>query len=180
VRRDKQLREMFDLLVLEHSAMLVSYLAAMTRSLPDAEDIAQEAFVKAYKNFEKFDKKGGNFAAWLRRIGRNTLIDRSRRAQRVVFSDPEILEGAEDVFAAADSYGRGDTWPERVESLRECLTRLPEPQRVVCGFHYFDGCTAKLIAQKLEIKLAAVLKRLQRARESLRACVERKMGLSQA
>ncbi|MBN1675108.1 MAG: RNA polymerase sigma factor [Kiritimatiellae bacterium] len=178
MRSEEKLRKMFELLVAEHAPMLVSYLCALTGSRPDAEDLAQETFLKAYRNFERFETKGGNFPGWLRRIGRNLFIDKFRRSKKVVFSDPEILEGIEDMFSGMDRHGTGDTWPEQISSLRECLTRLPEGLGSVCRFHYFEGLTAKIIAGRLGVTLAAVLKRLERARAALRECMERKLGLS--
>lgn len=178
---DDKARRVFDVLVREHAAMLVTYLCGMTRSRAEAEDIAQEAFVKAFRRFDQFGDRGTNFAAWLRRIARNTFINRYHRAgRRTVVVEPGVFEGMEDVFAAADEYGQGDTWTERLAALRECLSDLPERLHAVCRLHYYEGRKAKDVAAGLGVKLNAVLKRLERARGALRACIERKLGVSEA
>jgi len=179
MKEDARIRKMFELLVTEHSPMLVSYLAGMSGSRHEAQDLAQDVFVKAYRQFESFSGDGAGFAAWLRRIGRNLYIDRYRRSRRMEVRDPAILEGMEEIFSAADGYGAGDTWVERVSTLRSCLEQLPERLRVVCRLHYFEELAARAIAARLRIRFAAVRKRLERARRQLRICMERKLGLAE-
>ena len=172
-----KLKKMFGVLVEQHSPMLVSYLAALTGSRSEAEDIAQETFIRAYHRFSRFDERGGGFPAWLRTIGKNMAMDRYRRSKRMTVLSASTLEGVEEVFAAADGFGSGDTWAERIVSLNECLEALPEKLGSVCRLHYFMDLRAKVIAEKLEIGLQTVLKRLQRARSALRECMDMKLGL---
>src|SRR5215467_5613774 len=96
---EKSLR-VFEVLVEEHTPMLVSYLASLTGSVEEAHDLAQDTFLRAYANFERFGGKGQNFAAWIRTIGRNLVIDLSRSKKRSAISDSALLEGIEDVFRA--------------------------------------------------------------------------------
>ncbi len=169
---------MFQVLVKEHAPMLVSYLASFTRSREDAEDVAQETFVKAYVNFEQFSEEKGHFAAWLRGIGRNLAVDHYRRTKRMVALDPQVLEGVDEMFSAADQAGEGDAWDDRVSFLRRCVEMLPERLRTACDLHYYKGLGAKSVAEKIGATLSAVLKRLERARRSLRDCMDRKLSIS--
>jgi DNA-directed RNA polymerase specialized sigma24 family protein len=59
--------------------------------------------------------------------------------------------------------------------VEECYERLPEALRTVCRLHYFEGQKAWEIAENLTVNLAAVLKRLERARNALRDCVRSKL-----
>src|SRR5262247_286416 len=109
--KEKSLR-VFEVLVEEHAPMLVSFLAGLTGSEEEAHDLAQETFLRAYLNFDRFGGKGMNFAAWIRTIGRNLFIDRHRARKAAVLNDPTLLEGIEDVFRAADGFGSGDRWTD--------------------------------------------------------------------
>jgi DNA-directed RNA polymerase specialized sigma24 family protein len=57
------------------------------------------------------------------------------------------------------------------------MRSLPDRLREACLLHYFEGLAVKEVSQKLNASLDAVLKRLERARKSLRGCIERKLSL---
>jgi RNA polymerase sigma factor (sigma-70 family) len=119
------------------------------------------------------------FAAWLRAIARNIALAELRRRGREIPTDPEVFQGMEEVFSVFDSSSRGSRWEERVAVVERCFKALPETLRDVCKLHYFEDHLARDIANLLRISLAAVLKRLERARNAIRRCVERQLGLEE-
>ena len=166
----------YEILVLEHEAMLFSYLLALVRDRHMAEDLVQETFLQAYRKLSTLEKSS-SFAAWVRSIGRNLAFNTMKRRKREVPTDPETLQGMEDVFGALDDAGLGDTWGERSRAVGRCFKQLPESMRRTCMLHYMEGYPVKVVAEKLTVSLASVLKRLERGRKAVRRCVERRLGL---
>jgi len=166
----------YAILVREHEAMVFSYLLSIVRDRHIAEDIAQETFLMAYKKLSTL-KKTESFAAWVRSIARNTAINEMRRRQREVPTDPGVLQGIEDLFAALDDKALADTWAERTAAVQKCFEKLPEAMRRVCELHYMEGKPTKNVANMLTVSLSAVHKRLERARRAVRRCVEKRLEL---
>ena len=171
--------DIYEVLVKEHEGMLHAYLLGLVGDSDLAEEIAQEAFIQAYRKLDTLKKKGA-FAAWLRVIARNLAFAELRRKGREIATDPEVIQGMEEVFSSFDSQSRGGRWEERVKIVERCFKALPETLGSVCRLHYFEDRLTKDIANVLRISLSAVLKRLERARNSIRECVERQLGLKEA
>jgi RNA polymerase sigma factor (sigma-70 family) len=171
--------DVYEVLVREHEKMLHAYLMGLVGDATLAEDIAQEAFVQAYRKLSTLRNKEA-FGAWLRTIARNIALAALKRRGREIPTDPEVLRGMEEVFTSLDNRSLGGKWEERVTLVRNCFEDLPETLRSVCTLHYFEDQLAKDIAGVLRISLAAVLKRLERARQAIRQCVEKKLGLGRA
>lgn len=168
--------DLFEVLVTEHAKMLVSYLAAIVGEVNQAEDLAQEAFTRAYQSFSRFER-GTDFGAWVRMIGRNLALKRLGRKQALVFHDPAVLEGLESVHRALSEAGPGEAWSESVEALEDCVRALPEKVRRACELRYYEERTRENVAALLGASLEAVTKRITRGRALIRECVERRLGL---
>lgn len=131
------------------------------RNVADTDDIAQETFVRAYEklgNLRDRDK----FGSWLLSIARHAALRASERRHREAPLEPRHAEAAE---ADTPDLARR----QQAAIVREHLAELPEPARDVLLLHYFAGHSTREIAELLELSQAAVLKRLQRAREQLGA-----------
>jgi RNA polymerase sigma factor (sigma-70 family) len=135
----------------------------------DAEDIAQDAFVRAWRYAASFDERRGSVAAWLLRVTRNVALDhlraRGRRAEPVgdlpadLLVDPDEL--AEDV---ADAVGRHDD-AARVAGL---MRSLPEAQRQALVAVTMLGYTTREISQMASVPQATVKTRVRLALRKLR------------
>ncbi|HLT62203.1 MAG TPA: sigma-70 family RNA polymerase sigma factor [Microlunatus sp.] len=130
----------------------------------DADDVVQEAFVKAYRALPRF-RSGSDFRPWLIRIvineTRNLHRGRARREQREQrwwSGQPAIDPGAEAAVLTA----------VRAESLAEALERLPEPLRAVVTCRYLLELSEAETATCLRIPRGTVKSRLSRALERLR------------
>lgn len=139
---------------------------AIVRDVPSSEDIAQDAFVNAWKNLPTL-RNSSSFLPWLRQITRNLSRDhlRRRRSERRYDGDMD------DILAVvADP---GPDHPERMSRqheesvVAELIDELPEETREILLIYYREGQSSKQVAALLGMQDAAVRKRLSRARQSL-------------
>jgi RNA polymerase sigma-70 factor (ECF subfamily) len=146
----------------EYAPSVLRYLGRLTSSREEAEDIAQETFLKALRHWGQLGE-GAHVQAWLFRIARNTAYDslrRGRRAQTVLLSG-EMIEQ----LPAPDQAARvGDAEP-----ILAALRHLPDSYRVPLLLHSVAGYPLNEIAAALGWKLGTVKSRLHRARARFRA-----------
>lgn len=138
----------------------------------EAEDMAQEAFIRAYVNISSFniDLK---FSTWLYRIATNLCIDRIRKKKPDYYLDAEVL--GTDGLTMYSQIASDTILPEdEIESLelqetiqRE-ITKLPEKYRSVIVLKYIEELSLNEISEILDIPLGTVKTRIHRGREALR------------
>lgn len=128
----------------------------------EADDIAQEAFVKAYLSWGAYTENG-RVKAWLFRIAYNVFIDRQRRGCRNVGLDEAV--GMADPVQADSSFVYQD--------LYAALDELPPKERTSVLLYYLEGFSVREIAEMVDSKENAVKKQLSRAREHLKTRLER-------
>lgn len=136
----------------------------------DAEDIAQDTFLKAYSSIKKL-KKEDSFYSWLVRIAINTSIN-YKKANNIARTVP--IEGVpEPAFQGEtpDSYieKRGES-----EQIQEILANLPPESRAVLVLREVEGLGYEEIADMLGVPLGTVRSRIHYAREKLRRAVQMK------
>ena len=142
----------------------------LARSREDAEELVQETYLRAFRNWRSFTP-GTNLRAWLLRILTNLNIDRGRRAQRAPETQP-LEEGDYFLYAKLDEDGAGEE--ERLveklsqDAIVEALAAVPHDFRDVIvlvdlgDFSYADA------AQILDIPIGTVMSRLHRGRRVLK------------
>jgi RNA polymerase sigma-70 factor (ECF subfamily) len=158
-----------------YSSVLYALLLRMLGNPEDAQEVLQEAFVKAWSNAKMFDPLRGSEVAWLISIARSRGIDRLRarriRADRENDAGREISIHSSFVESAtgADSAIQSQ---EKV-AVRGALSELPEAQRTALELAYFEGLSQSEIAERLGQPLGTVKTRMQlgmkKLRERLRA-----------
>jgi RNA polymerase sigma-70 factor (ECF subfamily) len=149
-------------LVKRHQARVLG-LAYRFLGQPDiAEDVAQEVFLKIWRNAASF-RPEAQFTTWLYRLTANLCWDLRRRAARETRSHAMVPElgSAADPAEAVDSH-------ERAERVRRALTRLPDRQRLAVILHRYEGLSHREIAEVTGWSAKAVESCLVRAYESLR------------
>ncbi len=129
---------------------------ARVGNVPDAEDAVQEAFLRALEKLRSL-RDPAKFGSWLLTIARHEAVRLStERARSTSDSTP------------ADTAHTPDAGAREMNALvREQVLRLPDQHREILLLHYFAGRTTREIAELLDLRQGAVLKRLQRAREQL-------------
>jgi RNA polymerase sigma-70 factor (ECF subfamily) len=150
------------------------YAAALrlTRNPADAEDLVQEAYLRAYRGFAGF-QEGTNLRAWLHRILTNTFINAYRKRQREpqTVSEEEVPDwylyeklagGGAEASAEAQVL---ESLPD--EDVQEALAALPEPFRLAVLLADVQGFSYKEIAEILEVPIGTVMSRLHRGRRAL-------------
>jgi RNA polymerase sigma-70 factor, ECF subfamily len=161
----------FATLATPHMPRLFRLGMRLTRQPTDSADLVQEALVKAWANWARFER-GGSLGAYLSRILVNTFIS-SHRHTRVV----DAAAARKDLVDHLFDHDRMDaaSTPERVWLRRElsdevldALDALPEHYRQVVELVDLDGVSYKEASQHLDIPLGTVMSRLHRARRLMR------------
>jgi RNA polymerase sigma factor (sigma-70 family) len=154
----------FGLLVDRYKKSIYALAYSKVRNFHDAQDITQEAFIKAYRNLRTL-RRWDNFIGWLYRITINLSRDwlrlRARRpdTESIEDQDPETLD-----YPAMDSY-REDMVHEAV---REALDSMPEMYREVLTLRYFGGMNIREISRFLGTSPSTIDRRLKGARARLK------------
>lgn len=136
----------------------------LVRSEPDAEEVAQDAFVRAWRSIGDF-RGDAAFGTWLYRIVWRRALDRSAALRTRRGRETALEDAPESATAIADPAG-----PDATATRWERLTRdLTEPQRAVVTLFYYEDMAVKDIARVLEMPEGTVKTHLSRARATLRA-----------
>ncbi|QED45994.1 RNA polymerase sigma factor SigW [Cytobacillus dafuensis] len=138
----------------------------------EAEDIAQEAFLRAYVNIHSFNINL-KFSSWLYRIATNLCIDRIRKKKPDFYLDAEVA-GTDGLtmysqIAADTSLPEEDVESlELQETIQREISKLPEKYRTVIVLKYIEELSLNEISQILDLPLGTVKTRIHRGREALR------------
>ncbi|MEH7125580.1 RNA polymerase sigma factor SigW [Bacillus sp. JJ1532] len=138
----------------------------------EAEDIAQEAFLRAYVNIHSFNINL-KFSSWLYRIATNLCIDRMRKKKPDYYLDAEVA-GTDGLtmysqIAADTSLPEEDLESlELQETIQREISKLPEKYRTVIVLKYIEELSLNEISKILDLPLGTVKTRIHRGREALR------------
>jgi len=144
----------------------------VVRNTHAAEDIFQNVALKAMTREVSFETESA-LLSWAFITARREGIDWSRRHQREALSlDVEVLGLLEREWQAAPSHPSGTT----IEALQDCLAEAPEPARRLLRLRYFDGYSCEEVAEQMGIGLNAIYKRISRLHQSLKECIQGKLG----
>lgn len=162
----------------EHGTWLIELAGSILGARSDAEDVVQEAFIKAYRSQDGF-RGEANVGTWLRRIVMNEALDFRRRARgrgkerRLVVSSEASGDEQPSRAAGPDATAIDR---ERAEAVRRAIEALPEDQRVVILLREIEELGYREIADLLELPLGTVESRVIRGRERLRLALRRRLG----
>lgn len=150
----------FRKIVEDHQRWLVWFLTCLLGSRNDAEDVAQEVFVRAFLAIQRF-RGDSRLRTWLRRIAINQAFNHRRAHVR---HRADALDESWDLATH-------DANPEALaarDALMHCLKQLPYVSREILILHHVEELSLKEVAVVLDIGVSAAKMRLKRARESFR------------
>ena len=172
-RTPDETRQEFEQVALPQADALYNFAVKMTRNRRDAEDLVQDAFMRAFRFFHRFEP-GTNIRAWLFRILKNTYINKYRKVQRT----PDQVDWAQveefyDTVTPDDLLKRHKN-PEELllESgidgrIDQAIADLPEEYRAVVLLNFVEEMSYREIAEVMEIPMGTVMSRLHRGRKFL-------------
>ena len=152
---------------------LRSALGGFSRSAGELEDWCHKAFVDVYFKLKDFDPRRGAFLPWFLTVARNGVLEELRRRK----SEERRLHRY--VERAAQEGGTFDGAEHARAALERCLGEFEKTDAEMIRARYREGHTCEEIAAAIGKTAVATRKALQRLRERLRACVERRIHLFQ-
>jgi RNA polymerase sigma-70 factor, ECF subfamily len=170
---------LYELLVRRYNQKLYRAVRAVLREDSEAEDAMQEAYVRAYQNLRKFERRA-SFGTWLTRIGVNEAIARlkSRQKSETEFSDETVESEAVDTKTNDPENQMAQS--EVRSLLEEAILRLPLDYRTVVMMREVEEMSTAETASALDLSEEAVKVRLHRARAMLRRDLFSRVGASTA
>jgi RNA polymerase sigma-70 factor (ECF subfamily) len=167
-------KQAFDLLVAKYQRKLGRLLSRFIRDPAEVEDVAQEAFIKAYRALPSF-RGDSAFYTWLYRIGINTaknyLVAMGRRAPTVTEFDADEAEGFEDGDQLRDINTPESLLmsQEIAGTVNRAMDDLPDDLRTAITLREIEGLSYEEIATIMDCPIGTVRSRIFRAREAIAA-----------
>jgi RNA polymerase sigma-70 factor (ECF subfamily) len=162
----------FELLVAKYQRKLARLLSRFIRDPAEVEDVAQEAFIKAYRALPSFRGESA-FYTWLYRIGINTaknyLVAMGRRAPTTTEFDSEDAENFEDGDQLRDvNTPENELMSKQIaQTVNDTMEALPEELRTAIVLREIDGLSYEEIATVMNCPIGTVRSRIFRARETI-------------
>jgi RNA polymerase sigma-70 factor (ECF subfamily) len=168
---------LYELLMRRYNQRLYRVACSIVRDGEEAEDVMQDAYVRAYEHLDEFGGRA-RFSTWLTKIAVHEALARVRRRSRVVLLDRALEEDRAMEFQPPS--GRNPEDQASGSELSGILTRaveaLPEAYRVVFVLREVEGLSTAEVAESLEISVENVKVRLHRARAALQQAVIERIG----
>ena len=161
-------KKAYNTLVLKYQDRLVYSVYKFLKDFELAQDIAQEAFIKAYKNIEKF-RGDSQFYTWIYRIAINTAKNVvSTKARKSEIYDNDTTDQLLSESAETSENPENILQAEQLRSeINKALQNLPEDIRVTLSLREFDGLSYEEISKVLECPIGTVRSRIHKGREML-------------
>jgi RNA polymerase sigma-70 factor, ECF subfamily len=162
----------FSELVRKYEKSVINLIYRISGSSDDAEDLAQEVFLRAFKGIPAF-KADAKFFTWLYRIAVNVTLRARERKNRFTFYSLEQKtdEGNKTITSALMSNTLPSDDIERKElqkTVQKAITELPEDQKTVVVLYRYHNLSYEEVADVLDVTVPAVKSRLHRARKNLK------------
>jgi RNA polymerase sigma-70 factor, ECF subfamily len=154
----------FEDLIRRYQDRIYNLCRYMLRDPQDAQDAAQDAFLKAYRGIKEFRPEASLYT-WVYRIAVNTCLDYKRKSRRDVLKKEPIPE---DLPSSAPFPAELYESRENTEAIQAALQKLPEKLRIAIVLREIDGLSYEEIAEVLHASVGTVKSRISRAREDLR------------
>ncbi|MGG8497634.1 RNA polymerase sigma factor [Tenacibaculum sp. TC6] len=163
----------FAFLVNRYKNMVFTLALKMVKNREEAEEISQDTFIKAFKNLEKF-KGEAKFSTWLYKITYRTCLDSLKKiAEKYTIDaiDEVTIYKIKETESVLDLIEQ----KERAKIIDKCMYELPEDERSILWFFYYEELSLKEIVAITELTEANVKVKLHRARKRLLTIIEKRV-----
>jgi len=172
-------KEKFEKIMRENGPKIYTLAVRITGNISDGQDLAQETFMKAYKNFDRF-RGDSHIGTWLYRICINLWKNRVKYEKRRHFwqhfsinsRDPDDASTPQELTAHEPSVDHPLEIKERQNLIQEALEKLESEERAILILRDMEDTPYEEISEILDIPLGTVKSRLARSRERLRHILE--------
>ena len=153
-------------LVRKHLPKMVSLARRMLNDGAEAEDVAQEVFVRVWREAPRWRPGAAKFETWMHRVALNLCYDRMRRRREKIDADAGVLIADPAPLAS-------DVWlaQQRAAKVRAALAALPQRQQAAIALVHFQDMTNIAAAEALEISVEALESLLARGRRAMKAAL---------
>lgn len=160
----------FTFLVERYKVMVFSMSVKMLQNKEDAEEVAQDTFIKAYKKITTFEGNS-KFSTWLYKIAYRNCLDVIKKNKKQ-YNLTDINEITINQIEATESVLDTIEKEERSKLINNCLQKLPEDERTILWLFYFKELSLKEIVKVTSLSVANVKVKLHRARKHLLTIVK--------
>lgn len=163
--------EAFEELLNRYKNLVYSVILRMVNDLDDANDLAQEVFIKTYKNLNKYSPEF-KFSTWIIKIATNTVIDFRRKKKPDSIDIDEMVYEPADTDTPEASYVQN----EGKRALSTAIEKLPDMYKVPIVLYHIEDMTYQEISYILGISLSKVKNRIFRGRKILKDIIVSERG----
>jgi RNA polymerase sigma-70 factor (ECF subfamily) len=161
----------FDQLVKRYETKVYSLAYRFTGNHADANDLAQETFIRVYQALSSF-RGDSSFATWLYRVASNVCRDELRRQQRrkKISLDEMMSQAGGNLYLADEGESPEESLEksELQQAVQKCLNSLSDEHRLILIMREIQGLSYEEIAAALDCSLGTVKSRLNRSRQALK------------
>jgi RNA polymerase sigma-70 factor, ECF subfamily len=164
-------RSGFERIVLIHQDRIYNLCRYLLRNPQDAEDAAQDVFIKAFRKLKDF-KPDSSLYTWLYRIGVNTCLDHKKKSRPEPFKDGSQAEALPSPEPSPEQHyqSKQTGW-----AIQSAFNQLSKNSRAIIVLKEIEGLSCEEIAEVMDISVGTVKSRLSRTREELRRLLQKKM-----
>ncbi len=158
-------RQAYGGLVERHQGKVYGLTLSLLQNPADAEDAAQETFIKAFRSLERFEG-GSAFSTWLFRIASNHCLDllRAKRRRKAESLDELVERHGDKLHALLEAAPASERGPEDLLLIDQVLSTLPPEYRTILTLRETQGLSYEEISKSMDCSLDSVKARLRRAR----------------
>ena len=163
----------FSVLVDRYKDLVFTLALRMLKNREEAEEVAQDTFIKVYKSINKF-KGDSKFSTWIYKIAYNTSLDRLKKNKKYI-NDVAIDEFTERQIKTIDNALDKLEDEEREQTIQKCIALLPNDDSFLLTLYYFDELTLEEISKTIGIKPNNVKVKLYRSRIKLATILKQQL-----
>ncbi|APU11976.1 RNA polymerase [Cellulophaga lytica] len=164
----------YTFLVNKYKDMVFTLAVRMLHNNEEAEEVAQDAFVKAYAKLNKF-KGDSKFSTWLYKVVYNTSLDKIKKLKKHTSVVPLENSTAQKLHCVDNALEQMQQ-TERTLAIKECIALLPADESALLTLFYFDELSLKEIAKITATSVNNLKVKLFRSRKKLAAIIEAKVA----